>query len=250
MKRLVVTLLALALLIPVGTAAQGAPDFAMVYTVTPMQGQAADFENHTKMYIDWLGNQGGEFVWAAFEIMMGERSGQFVFGTFNHAMADFDTPDVDPAAQQEQMARHVTPYAAGYVGQLMRERRDLQTSPDDAPLSPYYQVIRFQIHPAEAETWTQALGMVKGAMESAGFEYSVFQTIVGGGASEWAISIPYASMAAMEPGDDDAMMQLIASQYGEFHAETLEEMFNKSVLSSSSELFALRADMSVNLPPM
>ena len=40
-------------------------------------------------------DQGNDWTWLAFEVAMGERTGQYVFGTFNHAMADFDSPPVE-----------------------------------------------------------------------------------------------------------------------------------------------------------
>lgn len=256
MKRLAAAFLTFAILVTPPASAQDAMpgEFAQVYQVTPLQGQVGDFENHMKAYINWAVGQGASWSWVAFEVVMGERSGQYMFGTFNHEMADWDTPDIDQEADRAATMQHIMPYAQGYQGQFMRNRRELGTSSADAPLRPFYQVIRFQLNNGQDETFIQALTMLKGALDSAGmsgeFEYSVFQSIIGGSGGEWAISIPHETFASMAPGEDDAMEQLIASVYGEFHADTLTEMFNEAVASVNSELFVLRPDLSINLPPM
>ncbi len=252
MKKAATALLALTLFLPFGVTAQATPgDFAQVIEVD-VAGSPAEFERHFTMFRDWAVGEGSSWTWVAFEIAMGERSGQYVFGTFNHQMADWDTPDLDPAAVREQQWRHVAPYVESFRAQLIRNRRELGTAAADAPLRPLYQVVTFAVHSGREEAFMQFLGALKNAFESSGApaEYSVFQGMVGSVGSEWVISIPYADFASMAPADDDAFETLLEGVYGEFHADAMQDLFNEAVASVKSELLVLRPDLSANLPAM
>jgi hypothetical protein len=255
-KKLAATLFVLAVLAPVATSAQEAMpgDFAQVIDVKVNSGQAGDYENHMKMFQEWYLGQGGSWAWAAFEITMGERTGQYAFGSFNHQMSDWDTPDVDPAASREQQRRHLAPYTDSYEARLIRNRRDLGTVAAGAPLKRMYQVTTFQLNPGMDEAFAEVLAGVKHALTQAGaaeeVQYSVFQSVVGSTGSEWVISWGYDDFASMAPGDEDAFENLMEGVYGEYHSDAMMDLLNETIASARSELLVLRPDLSMNLPPM
>lgn len=256
MKRLAAILFGFALIMPVATSAQDAApgDFAQVIDVKVNPGQAGDYETHMKMFQEWYTGQGGSWVWVAFEVAMGERSGQYAFGSFNHQMSDWDTSDVDPAASREQQRRHLAPYTESFKTRLIRNRRDLSTVQAGAPLKRMYQVTTFQLNPGMDETFAEVLSGVKHALTQAGaaedVQYSVYQGMIGSRGGEWVISWGYDDFASMAPGDEDAFENLMEGVYGEFHSDAMMELFDKAVASAHTELLVLRPDLSMNLPPM
>lgn len=247
--KLATSALALTLLLPAAAVAQ-VGDYAQVIEVDATS--PTDFENHFGMFRNWSLDQGNDWTWLAFEVIMGERTGQYVFGSFNHDMADWDAPPVDMAASREQQLRHIAPYTDSYRGGMMRNRRELSTQAADAPIRPIYQVITFDVKLGKEEAFMEVLGALKNAVEaaSAPIEFNVFQTFVGSNGSQFIVSVPFANFAAMEPGADDGFETLMEGVYGEFHSDTMMDLFNASVITSKTELFVLRPDLSMNLPGM
>ena len=247
-----VFLLALAA-IPILTVTSPAPaqntpaNMAYVVVAEPMAGHASAFEEGARKHQEWVGQQGGSWTWAAFEIALGERTGQYVFFSGGHTYADFDNPDVDPVANAESIDRNVAPHVENVRIQLTRLRPDLSMLGEAGPLSPFYEVVTFQVNPGHDQQWIHFLEKFKTALEGVGapLEYLVFQGAQGGTLGEWVVSIPHENFASMSgPADFGALLE---QAFGEFESRSLLGILNEAIASSTNEIYVLRPDLSRNL---
>ena len=251
MKKLVF-LLALAA-IPILTVTSPAPaqdtsaNMAYVVAAEPMPAHASAFEEGARQHMEWVGEEGGSWTWAAFEIAFGERTGQYFFFSGGHTYADFDQPDVDPVANAESIDRNVAPHVENVVAQLIRLRPDLSMLGGGAALSPLYEVVTFQVNPGYGPEWVHFLERLKTALEGASvpLEYLVFQGAQGGTLGEWVVSIPHENFASMSgPAEFDALLE---QAFGEFESQSLLGILDEAIASSTNEIFVLRPDLSLNL---
>lgn len=102
MKKLVFlfTLAAIAILTVTSPAQaqDAAAEMGYFVIAEPMAGHASAFEEGAMKHMEWYGEEGGSWTWAAFEIGFGARTGQYAFYSGGHTYADFDQPDVNPVA--------------------------------------------------------------------------------------------------------------------------------------------------------
>ena len=227
---------------PAGTVAQ-------VVVADPLPGHASAFEDGVRQHMEWYADN-GSWQWNAFEIAMGERTGQYVFGTFNHAYADWDTPDVDQQENDRSIDRNIAPHVADVQVGLMQLRTDLSVLQPDRPLRPLYEVLTFDLHVGKDLQFAHVLSMLKEALANAPepVEYFVYQEAQGG-SGQFVVSVPYDNFASMSgPGADNGFSALMREAHGEFAAQNFLDQFNQAVASMTSEVFVLRPDLSVNQP--
>jgi hypothetical protein len=76
----------------------------------------------------------------------------------------------------------------------------------------------------------------------------VFLPAVGGVGGQWAVSVPHQSFAEFGAVSRDWMEQLLVQVYGHADMQAIIDMADSAIESSTSELFVLRPDLSLNLP--
>jgi hypothetical protein len=251
---LAVAALAAALgILPASSQAQDAGgNIAQTVIVDPLPGHGLAFEEGMKAHQENMIRAGDESVWVTFEIVAGERSGQFMVGSFGHDWADFDqAPPVDPARAQESMADNIMPHVGDFRVQWMERLVDLGGWTPDSPQAPMYEVVSFQVRTGMDSAFENFLKKMKHALEEAGTmpAYSVFVPVLGGNGGQWAISVPHQTMAEFGGPSRDWMEQLLVQVYGHADMQVIIDGLNAAVESTTSELFVLRPDLSMNLPP-
>jgi hypothetical protein len=240
-------------ILPASSQAQGAGgNVAQTVIVDPLPGHGLAFEEGMKAHQANMIRAGDESVWVTFEIVAGERSGQFMVGSFGHAWADFDAaPSVDAARAQESMADNISPHVGDFRVQWMERLVDLGGWTPDTPQAPMYEVVTFQVRAGMDSAFENFLKKVKHALEEAGTmpAYSVFVPALGGNGGQWAVSVPHQTFAEFGGPSRDWMEQLFVQVYGHADMQVIIDGLNAAVESSTSELFVLRPDLSMNLPP-
>ncbi len=229
--------------------AQDAPAGPMSQTIvaTPLPGHAGALEAGAMRHMEWYaGSGGGSWTWLAFQVIMGERTGQYVWVTGGHSYADFDMADVDPSMSNESIAENITPHVTGVRVALLRANADLgiaQTTPSTAPL---YKVLTFTLKPGADARFGHVLAKLKEAFGDSGIAYTVFQSAQGGN-GQWIVSIPHENFASMDT-DPSLFPRLMTAAHGEYEATALLESLGEIVASQTSEILAFRPDLSVNVP--
>jgi hypothetical protein len=239
--------------IPVGAQEGPAGSIAQVVVVQPHPGHHTAFEQGMARHTQTMSEEaGGTWTWVTFEIVMGERTGQYVVGTYNHAWADFDAQDADPEMARESMQDNITPHVESWTSRMMERVTDISMWDPNEPLAPMYEVITFDVALGGAARFEHFMMRLKQAMEAEGVEgrYSVFRSRLGGTGNQWVVSVPHDDMASFGGGEDDWLERLLVGAFTHAGGQMLMEDFNSLVTGVTSELFVLRRDMSGNLPEM
>ena len=221
---------------------------AQVQAVTPLPGHTSAFLDGLREQMELYRDTGGAWPWATFQVVMGPRTGQFVFYTGGHTYADFDAPDGDQQRLEESFYDNIEPHVEHATSWFLRARPDLGISTPGAPVRPIYEVITLQTSGPDMDMqMVHVLESIKASWEAmGGAEYSVFQGAQGADPGQWVVTIPYENFASMD-GPSGSMEDLFAVAAGEFQARALVDMFAEAISSATSEVFVLRRDLSMNL---
>ncbi len=101
---------AITLLFVPATRAQSAGTAARIVLWQPDIGRERDFEEGYKRHLEWHRSNNDHWTWLGWNIISGDRTDQFMDGTFFHAWTDFDAP-VSPGGDAANNALNVEPYA-------------------------------------------------------------------------------------------------------------------------------------------
>ena len=223
---------------------------AMVVWVDPLPGHGLAFEAGVREHMSNLMEAGDTQTWISFEVIAGDRTGEYVIGTFNRAWSDFDQPPpVDPAAAEESMAENIIPHVQDVETQLIWRDTNLGTWAPDDPIAPMYQIIQFTVRPGHMAGFETFVSKIKNAFETMGEgSYSVFRPVVGGQGGQISISVPRQSFAEFAQDDPQMFENMMRELYGVSETRLLMENMDAAIASETSYLLVLRPDMSMNLP--
>lgn len=137
------TLIATLLLSLADTAfAQEGGDVGRVVFVTPKAGMVQQWEEAYRRHVDWHRGRNDSWSWPVWQIISGERSGQFAIGTFGHKWKDMDRGDfgvqnsADAQKNQGQFAESVVFEFWAYDEGLSRPPAEGTPPPALAPTTP------------------------------------------------------------------------------------------------------------------
>lgn len=251
-----IPLLALGLLVLPGAADLSAQEsggnLAWVATVTPLPGHGFQFEEGAQQYARDVEAAGGDAVWLAFEVILGPRSGQYMYGMFNAAGADFGNMGGDQEAIEESFRENVAPHAGDYEAQILRRMVDLGTWTPEDPMAPMYEVIRMWVKPGQDAFMSHLMTKVRGVMSEAypDYRWSVWTAAAGATGSEWILTFPMQDFSVYDDYDPMGFPRALAGAYGHTEMEMLLDGLSEAVMKQTHEVFVVRQDMSVNYPEM
>jgi hypothetical protein len=93
--------------------------YARIAVLRPHDGDTVDFEAGYIRHLDWHRRAGDPWVWFGWTVWAGERQRWFVYATFGHSAACFNTP-VAPAEDERDNIANVTPHAQ-FAGNALYE---------------------------------------------------------------------------------------------------------------------------------
>lgn len=77
----------------------GAGNVAEVACDKIQPGKNRQYEEGAKKHIGWHRRQNDSWTWVAWQVITGEDTGTYCWGSFGHAWEDFDSPGVPPDAE-------------------------------------------------------------------------------------------------------------------------------------------------------
>lgn len=163
-----------------GYAQHSSGEFARVVVIQPKPGASADFTAGYERHIAWHRNNNDPWSWYGWFFVLGDRLGQFMDGTFNHALADFDKsilPVEDAADNQKNVVPH-----ADFISHTIYERLPhLSHGPSLPDTSPYLALYTFVVTPGNEQKFESSLkGLSPGRM-------SVFKLRIGGPMTQYLL---------------------------------------------------------------
>lgn len=215
--------------------------------VRPMPGQGAAFEAGVKAYMSWALEAGNDWTWLCWEVIAGNDTGEYRFGTYNHEWADFDSPPVDPAQTGAAIDQHIAPHVRDVVTTFAARRADLSNYSRTSP-APMYMVYEHQVKVGKVEQFEAAMKQYHDLIveHAPQVEYVVHQLVLGGETGRYMLALPMEGMGTMgEMPNLDAIMR---EALGDDAWQALSDDYFDSIVAETSSVVVLRRDLSLNAP--
>lgn len=177
----------LTVLSPLSFAQQAPGQFARMVVLKPKPDQASEFTAGYERHLAWHRNNKDPWSWHGWTFVLGERVGQFMDGTFGHAITNFDQA-ISPAADLADNNVNVAPYA-DFVSHGVYER--LETASTGALLpdaSPFLALTTYTVTPGLESSFESAITNL--ARRSTSQRLSWYKLRIGGQLSQYVLMRP------------------------------------------------------------
>ncbi len=206
-------------------------------------GKNSQFEEGVKKHLDWHRRQNDTWTWVGWQVITGEDTGTYCWGTFGHNWEDFDNPGVPPEADSADYQSTVAPYVqsteASFWTNLPKVSRPAegQAAMDS--------VIFVHTRYGTAEKFNHLVGEFHKAIEKTNmpWNYEWYALVSGGNVGTYALVLPRPNFAAFNP-TGKPFPEMLEEAYGKAGADALLAKWRKVVKSENSELSRNRPDLS------
>ena len=214
-----------------------------VYFVRAQAGAEQQWEDAYTRHVAWHRAQNDPWGWPVWQIVTGERTGQYVIGTFDHDWTDLDRGELgarDRADARENQNR----YAASTSVEIWRRRPELSRPPEGDPPAlaiAYYNTL----HQGMLGAYSGAVRKINEAIIAADWGVGYYRNLVVNSGEDptvvrWLARPSWADFASPEP----SFPAMLADAYGQEEATAILETLARTVRTSRSEVWAYRADLS------
>ena len=206
----------------------------------------ADFEAALKRHMQW--HQAQKDTWALYtwQIISGERTGQYVVGTGGHDWKEFDDRAKFQEADMANVREVVFPAAESASTAYFLRRPDLSVpaAPEGSP-DPYVEVITFFTKPSAWEPdMDNAIKKVNEAAKQSQYPlHGEWYNLVNGGEAAMVLAIGRKNWADFQP-PEKTFGAMLGEVYGPQLTRALFKQFYGSVRAVRSEIFQYRPDLS------
>ncbi len=176
------------------------------------------------------------------EIISGERSGQYVRGSFGHTWADFDAEEAMAEADAADSAAHLDPHVTAAEPRIFRFIPEL-SRPAGGP-KPLARILVFELRFGKNRQFEEAVAKVHAALgevEDWG-SYSWYELIDGGRLPSYVLSLPRDNWAGFTP-HEPGLAAIVAQKYGD-QAPAILGAIEDAVEHQVAYTLVYRADLS------
>ncbi|MGH9803927.1 MAG: hypothetical protein ACRD4D_02050 [Candidatus Acidiferrales bacterium] len=236
------------LLLALPAAAQMAGgDIVKVFFVHPKPGMTKEFEAALKKHMEWHAQQKDTWTWLAWQTIVGEGTGSYGVGTFDHHWADFDNLPYDEAADAAHAAATFSPTVERVVPTFWRLMKEVSSPPDAPPAMS--QVYTFHVKVGEGQHFDHLIKKFHEAIQKTKWpvHYEWYQLLVGGQTPQYVLVIPHPTWASFKPLDKP-FPAMLEEAFGRMEATHMLEAFSKTIRSEESEVVRERPDLGYTPP--
>jgi hypothetical protein len=211
--------------------AQGTADkpYARIAILRPHDGDTVDFEAGYIRHLEFHRQAKDTWTWYGWTIWAGDRQRWFVYATFGHAAADFDSP-VSPTEDERDNISNVTPHAE-FVGNAVYEYRPELSRGTGVPTpTARLELTTVDVEPGRDKAFEAALGA---SAPTAQGETLWYRMVAGGIAPRYVRLRPRLSLSAILDGRSE---------------QVLPDGVNAVIAKTTVEILNLRPTMSYGLP--
>ncbi len=208
----------------------------MFFSYRPHQGERPSFDEGYRAHLQWHRARRDSLPWYGWDVIAGQRLGEFVDGTFGISFEALDRR-VDPAADAAHAARSFADHARATGRWAVRARLDLSTA---GPLEarevppPLAQVVTYTVAPEAEADFKAALATVKRDAPGAGLlPYTVYTSSVGTADGQVTVMVWRPSLASLDDPATDPARAIRRALAG------------SSDVRAHSELWLLRSDLTL-----
>jgi hypothetical protein len=239
--------LALAFALPAG--AQMHPKtVARIVNIKVKPGMGPEFEAGLKKFHQWEHEHHFPVTYFTWAIISGDRTGQYMLGTFGHDWKDFDEIQKAAAGSGEQIQEDMGAYVESAVISYWVVRPGLSLTPPDpnAKVAPFADVTTFYLKPGDENDVEDVIKEVNTAIRKTQWPakpsrwYSLFN---GGDGAAMVLASDCQSWAEFQT-PETSLGKMLAGAYGQDGAETLMKKFDKALKSVRTEIYRYQPDLS------
>jgi hypothetical protein len=224
-------LVALGLLCPALLSAQtGKGAYARIALLRPYEGHAVEFDAGYIRHLDWHRQAHDPWSWYGWSVWAGERQRWFVYATFGHSAAAFDS-SVAPADDERDNVLNVVPHAQFAGNGLYEYLPSLSRGTGVPQPAARVEMTTVELVPGAAEAFEAALGAAQSAL---GGETLWYRMVAGGPMPRYVRLRPKPSLEAI---------------LGTRDGQSLPEAANRLVARMQVEILAFRPTMSLGVGP-
>lgn len=221
------TIILLTLLLPAMVHAQSR-SLAQFVTWKPKAGMQQQFEEGYKKHLEWHKDAGDTWNWYGWFFISGERTGQFMDATIDHAWGDFDKP-VDAAGDRADNEKNTMPYADLTGSYKLDAISNLSHFGQYGLRAKYMKLICLQVIDAYGATF-RVRNIKNWYADKKGIQYFVtYKTFDGGRMDHWYILIGADSWADFEAAAE--VGEKLLRDSGVFKSVTSETLLYRHDLS-------------------
>lgn len=244
MKLLAISGLTLVLALPV--AAQEKP-VTVLYSnyVKAKDGMRREYEDAAKRHLEWHRKNKDRWPIHVWEIISGERTGQYAYGIGHRQWHEFDTrgelEQADMADYYATADKFIDFLKVSYYLYMPEMSRP---APPGSP-QPLVEVMRYRVKMDGVAEFLAAARKMHEAIQNSDSPvyYDLYQLHNGGEHPTFVFRFPRKNFGDFEPLDP-SVMAILEKAYGREEAASVMKSFSGSVVSVESEIAAARPDMS------
>lgn len=233
----------LSLLVVPAMAQDDGGNIVLIHCMDVKGGSQGPFEEGVKKHMEWHGQKKDTWSWAAWTVLTGPDTGRFCAAAGDHKWEDFDSPGIphaeDGAHANASFGDYIENHEATYWARLADVSR-----PADEPTA-MSSVVFFDAEFGMGDEFTELAGQFHKAIEKTGvpWRYNWYALASGGKGGTYALVLPRANFAAMNPSGKP-FAEMLEEAYGKRGAEALLERWRAVVKGNRSNLTMSRPDLS------
>lgn len=215
---------------PTPILAQERGPYARIAVLRPHDGDTVEFEAGYIRHLDWHRQAKDTWVWYGWSVTFGERQRWFVYASFGHSAASFDSP-VAPADDERDNILNVTPHAQFAGNALYEYLPDISRGTGEPPPAARLELTTVDLNPGTATAFETALRAEQPSLQG---ETLWYRMVAGGTTPRYVRLRPRASISAVLGGMRDQPLP-----------DTVDPLIGKTTI----EILTLRPTMSYGLSP-
>lgn len=237
-----VALVSIVLLAVPLAAQEGGGNVAEVICEKIQPGKDKQYEEAVKKHMDWHGQQNDTWTWQAWQVITGEDTGMYCWGSFGHNWEDFDSPgvplDAGKAHWQETGAEFVQSTETSFWTFLPKVSRPVEEQ------AAMYSVVFFHTRYGMDEKFNYLVGEFHKAIEKTNmpWKYGWYALANGGNEGTYALALPRSNFAAFNP-TGKPFPEMLEEAYGKAGADALLAKWRKVVKSANNRIQQSRPDL-------
>lgn len=248
MTRTAAVAAALLLLLPLAPAGaqDGRGTITRWYLFTVKAGHDLQWEQAYQEHLAWHRQQQDTWTWNTYVLVSGDRLGQYLAMTMDHAWADFDAPAVSEQERAADRAAKLGPHIESVHGGVWNEISRFSRPPDTPLPFPLIQIIDYSVKPGKRAVFERNVEQFGQALDETNFPaaYLWFVKPHGGAAARiFTRIVPRENWASMEPGSRSSF-EAMRETFGEAGLQAWIAAFGESVEWLTSEFWRHRPDLS------
>jgi hypothetical protein len=207
------------------------------------------YEAGRKQKAAWHKQQNDPIPLLVWQILSGDNTGTFVVGHFDQHWADYDKPvvtdEADVAEFEKIIGAYVESVVVRYYDYMPKVSHEMDVS-GEMP-SKFSEIITFHVRSGKDSDFRSALTRAHDAAEKTKWAigYGWYELANGGDGGTFVLVLPHKNWADFEDKPDvKPFRDMVKEAFGQAEADSIEDRFNRSIESSTSEIIKFRQDLS------